>query len=172
MMRKIYQTSVAIALLAVATGAQAKVAQIISLNGDAVVERAGYKYVAQRGMVLEEGDIVRSMKNGKVQVKFDTCVSNVEAAREITVSKSSPCAPATLAKASDLKALSTKSYKIQRIDPNLAEAQCSACKVKLASASAPLLGSSWLPLAGAAGAAGVVAKSGGGSSASNAAVSP
>ena len=168
MIQRIYQIGAVVLLLGVTNGAQAKVAQIVSINGNAVVERDGFKYIAQRGMVLEDGDIVRSMQNSNVKVKFDTCVSNIDAAREITVSKTIPCAPAKVVKAANLKAPASKAYKIQRIDPNLAEAQCSACKVKLASAPVPLLGSSlgtsWIPYAGGAGVIGLAAKNSGGSS--------
>ncbi len=149
--------------------AQASVAQIVSLNGKAVVERATYKYVAQRGMVLEEGDIVRSL-NGNVKLKYANCVGSVGATQEVEVSVTSPCATAKAAKASDLSEVATKEYKIQRIDSNLAEATCNACKVDLASAPiVPGFGNLLPGLAGATGVAGAVAgsKSGGGNSNSN-----
>jgi len=162
-----------IAVLMFGSVAQASVAQIVSLNGKAVVERANHKYTAQRGMVLEEGDIVRSL-NGNVKLKYANCVGSVEAAQEVEVSQASPCATAKAAKASDLKDVVTKNYKIQRIDSNLAEATCTSCKVDLASAPVAAAGlGNLLPglAAGAAGIAGAAAsKSSGATAVSNAPV--
>ncbi|MEE9304412.1 MAG: hypothetical protein V3U84_11620 [Thiotrichaceae bacterium] len=128
--------------------AQASVAQIISIDGKAIVERAEHRYLAQRGMVLEEGDIVRSLK-GNVKLKYANCVSSIEESKEVAVSKATPCPAAKLAKASDLKDIAGKNYKIQRIDSNLAAANCNACKVDLASAVPGISGSLLKGLAGA-----------------------
>ena len=139
MIHRACKASLALILLGFVSVAHAKVAQIIAISGNAYVERTSHKYLAQRGMVLEEGDIVRSLK-GKVTLKYDDCQSFVEAKKEVIISSNKPCAPATLAKASDLEALEKKSYKIERIDSNLAEAKCNACKVSLASGPALLTG--------------------------------
>ena len=148
-----------ISVLILSGVAQASVAQIVSLNGKAVVERATHKYVALRGMILEEGDIVRSI-NGNVKLKYTNCIGSVEAAQEVEVSITSPCAAAKAAKASDLTEVATKEYKVQRIDSNLAEATCNACKVNLASAPVvPAFGNLLPGIVGAAGLAGAVAGS-------------
>ncbi len=148
MIKKIILAST-ISVLMFSGVAQAKVAQIVSISGKAVVERSSHKYLAQRGMVLEEGDIIRSLK-GNVKLKYANCVSSVETAKEVKVSKNSPCATAKAAKASDLKDVASKDYKIQRIDSNLAEASCNACRVDLASGVAPGISGSLLKgLAGA-----------------------
>lgn len=175
-MKKIIQFGAISALIFTAAAAQAEIAQIISLTGNAVVERDSHKYFAQRGMVLEQGDVVRSLQNGKVKLKYSNCISYVESGKEVEVSKAEPCAPAKVAKASDLNAPATKNYKIQRIDSNLAEANCNACKVDLASGAAvaalpSLSGGALLPVAGLGGLA-ALAKNGGGSSTPAAAEEP
>ncbi len=153
-----------VSVLLVGGVAQAAVAQIVSLNGKAVVERAQHKYLAQRGMVLAEGDVVRSLK-GDVTLKYANCVSSVAESKEVTISKSSPCPAAKLAKASDLQGVSSKNYKIQRIDGNLAEAACNACKVDLTSGAVP--GLSGALLKGLAGTGAIATLANSKSSASN-----
>ena len=91
MNKNILATSITSLLLVVGTNvAQAKVAQIVAINGDAFIERANHKYQAQRGMVLEEGDIVRSLK-GKVKLQYANCASFINTAHEVTISKTQPC---------------------------------------------------------------------------------
>ncbi len=70
----------------------AKVAKIIGLSGSAIVERGGYRYVAQEGMLLNEGDIVRSLEGSKVNLKYDSCQASVAATMQVNISaKKSMC---------------------------------------------------------------------------------
>ncbi len=132
MKKLVKQTVISAAIFMAVSGvAQAKVAQITGISGSAMVERASYRYIAQPGMILEEGDIVRSLENSKVTVQFDSCKSTVEATKEAKISASAPCSTATVAKAEDLKPLEQSKHAIQRIDPNLAEAACKSCAVDM-----------------------------------------
>ena len=106
MIKKILISSTALLVLMFGGVAQAKpaqVAKVLSLKGQAVVERSGQQYLAQSGMVLKEGDIVRSLK-GLVKVRYQNCTSTVEAKKELTVTESAPCAVAKFASASSLQA--------------------------------------------------------------------
>lgn len=116
-----------------AESVEPRVAKIMSLSGTAVVERNTHRYTALQGMLLQEGDIVRVLEGGKVNLKYSTCSSNVASTMQVTVSESNQCATGKVANASDLKAPKASVSKIQRIDPNLAEAACNTCKVQLAS---------------------------------------
>lgn len=118
-----------------AESVEPRVAKIMSVSGTAVVERNTHRYTALQGMLLQEGDIVRVLEGGKVNLKYASCSSGVAATMQVTISEANQCATGKVADAADLKApkSSTSSSKIQRIDPNLAEAACNTCKVQLAS---------------------------------------
>ena len=135
MTKLIKQTVISAAVFMVVSGiAQAqekKVAQITGISGSAMVERASYRYIAQPGMVLIEGDIVRALENSKVNLQFDSCKSAIAATQEAKISASAPCSTATVAKAEDLKPLEQSKHAIQRIDPNLADAACKSCAVNM-----------------------------------------
>ena len=135
MKKLIKQTVISAAIFMAVSGiAQAqekKVAQITSISGSAMVEREAYRYIAQPGMVLEEGDIVRALENSNVTLQFNSCKSTVTATKEAKISASAPCSTATVAKAEDLKPLVQSKHAIQRIDPNLADAACKSCAVDM-----------------------------------------
>lgn len=154
-----------------AESAEPRVAKIIEISGKAVVERNGHRYTALQGMLLQEGDKVSVLEGSKVNLKYSSCSSDVTATMQVVISEANQCPAGKVASASDLQAPKTSASKIQRIDPNLAEAACNTCKVQLASGVPAIasagFGSAGKVVAGVLGAGGVAsAVSSGGSSSS------
>lgn len=128
-MSKIIKGSFSLVLFATLTSSYANVAQITALKGNAVVVRNNYSYLAENGMLLEKGDIVRCI-NGNVKLQYPSCVSYVPTSHEVRLDAARPCPASRVARKADLKLP-------KRVDANAERARCRACKVNLGKRPAP-----------------------------------